>query len=652
MAQDPSAVSEQEEFEFRARAEKQRGANKNLGMPAQPKELSFGSKAYALGHGLVTGLVGGPGEIESITTPKLPKTSPLSGHETFFPTQEEVSSGLEKIGISRPSKGTEDWQTVGELAPAILGGGTLVYKGGKYALSKGGKILSEIKGKPLEEALSSLKQSLTGTSGQAASAIEQQAKQRAEQLPKEAVQRRAAQRSVVRQLETGAERAKAESASELNKIAKPKDEYRLGQELREKVSGVQGELQQAANKAAAELKMQYLNEGKAKEEAGQYWSQSVTGKEFLKSLREMVDPKNFGKYDTYERQAAQNLLNELQTQVVGGQDLTMQGLTGVTRAAGKVVRAELPKIESVIRKTKKLPSGPTQYGAEAQVQQAMGKLASKLEDSVYGYVDEAGREIEGFAPTGRQFRNVYREMMTPLNAYESPVGKVLTQEVEGLKGIFSSDATAIPGAVFKSPQQIQTLERMGVKKSTLEPYAEQYTANKLAKFNKAEDVAKWLQSTESAYLREFPDLTKKAEQYAQTFAKNEQLAAGKSKAAEAISEFAQRGTTQLRDDVSKLKQMSEASQKEITDGLYKVMNAKDTSSIASQARTYVLNLKNKGHIQEGEANQLLTQIREVETKIKDRAKAIDTVKRILPFAAGAVGLSGLSYVVKPYIGGM
>jgi hypothetical protein len=617
------------------------------------KEPSFGSKAYALGHGLVTGLVGAPGEIESITTPKLPKTSPFAGYETFFPTKEEVTGAFERVGIPRPEKGTEGWQTLGELAPAIAGGGTLLYKGGKYVVSKGGKIIGELQGKPLQEALGSLQEQLGMTTTKAGQALEQQTKERTQQLAREQTQRGVAQRGVAKQLETDIQRAKAESASELNKIATPKDEYRLGQELREKVSGVQGELQQAANKAAAELKTQYLNEGKAKEEAGQYWSQSVTGKEFLKSLREMVDPKNFGKYDSYERQAAQNLLNELQTQVVGGQNITMQGLTGVTRAAGKVVRAELPKIESVIRKTKKLPSGPTQYGAEAQVQQAMGKLASKLEDSVYGYVDEAGREAEGFAPTGRQFRNVYREMMTPLNAYESPVGKVLTQEVEGLKGIFSSDATAIPGAVFKSPQQIQTLERMGIKKSTLEPYAAQYTANQLAKFNKAEDVAKWLQSAEGSYLREFPNLTRKAEQYAQTFAKNEASIAGKTEAATQIRQFAQRGTENLKKDVESLKAMSSQNRIDISNGLYKVMNAKNPTGIASQARTYVINLKNKGFIQEAESNQLLAQISRVEKEVKNKEDAKRAMQSFLPYAAGiTIGIPAVGYGLNKLLGGL
>ena len=624
--------------------------------PKQQKERGFGEKAYALGHGLVTGLVGGPGEIESITTPKLPKTSPLSGHETFFPTKEEVTGAFEKIGIPRPEKGTEGWQTLGELAPAIAGGGTLLYKGGKYVLSKGGKIISELQGKPLQEALGSLQEQLGTTSSKAGQALEQQTKeqtQQTQQLAKEQIQRRRAQRSVANQLETDIQRAKSESASELNKIAIPKDEYRLGQEMREKIAGVQGRLEETANKKAAELKAKYLNEGKVKEKAGKYWSQSLTGKEYLKSLREMVDPKNFGKYDTYERQAAQNLLNELEPQIVNSQKLQKQGLTGVTRPAAKTVRAELPKIESVIRKTKKLPSGPTQYGAEAQVQQAMGKLASKLEDSVYGYVDETGRERKGFAPTGRQFRNVYREMMTPLNAYESPVGKVLTQEIEGLKGIYSSDATAIPGAVFKSPQQIQTLERMGVKKSELEPYANQYTSNQLAKFNKAEDVAIWLQSAQSSYLSEFPNLAKKAEQYAQTFAKNEASISGKTEAATQIRQFAQRGTENLKKDVESLKGMSSQNKIDISNGLYKVMNAKNPTGIASQARTYVINLKEKDFIQETEANQLLAQISRVEKEVKNKEDAKRAMQKVLPYAAGiTIGVPAVGYGLNKLLGGL
>ena len=651
------------------------------GATMQRQEPDLGSKLYGAGYGLVTGALGIPGELESMVTPKAPIGSPLRGHETVFPTVEEFQKGIEKYAPSiAPAPGTENWQLVGELAPAIYGGGKLLYKGGEYVITRGNDIIKRWRGGPLQEAESALTGELgtaTQRAGSGVSAkakteeerlraqheseirkLEDESRKEVQRLTSEQVRRGTAQRSVGRQLEAGAERAKAESVTALNQIAKPTNDYQLGSAIRGKVTGVEKNLSQAVDAEATRLKDLYLKEGAAKEKAGQYWSQSQTGKEFLKYLKSVVDPANSGKYPSYEVQAARKLMEDLSGKKVGGQ----------------VVRSELPKIESIIRETKKLPSQPAQSGAQAQVQQAMGRLAQKLEDSVYGYVDEAGAAIEGFAPTGRVFRETYRDMMKPLNAYESPVGKVITQQVERLKGIFTSDATAVPGAVFRSPEQIQVLERMGVGKSTLEPYAKQYTANQLSKFNKAEDAANWLKSTEASYLQEFPDLLKKAEKYAATFAKNEAEVAAKAGTATKLEQVSKTGAQKAREDIEKLKSrstqdiaklrekaisdteklrnMSVSDRKEITDGLYKVMNAR-VENMPAQARTYILNLKNKGFIEEGEATRLLDQVRNVEQARLDKESAASAMRGLLPYGAYAVaGTSVLGYSLNKLLGGL
>jgi hypothetical protein len=438
-------------------------------------------------------------------------------------------------------------------------------------------------------------------------------------------------------LDEAAKVAKEESVTSLNKIAKPTNDYDIGVRLREKVVGREAELSKAAAKEAERLKGIYFGEGAAKEAKGQFWSQSQTGQEFLKYLKSVTNPANSGAYTRSEIAAANDLVNSLSGVKVGG----------------KVVRSEIGKIEKIIREVKELPSRATMTGADALKQQYMGKLAKKLEDSVYGYVDEAGDVVKGFAPTGRIFRDVYRDMMKPLNAYESPVGKVLTQQLEGLKGLFTADATAIPAAVFKSPQQIQILERMGVSKASLETFASQYTSNQLSKLNKAEDVAKWLGSTEASYLREFPDLAKKAEQYASTFAKNEATVAGKTKAAADIRKSAERVARDVPADIKSLREMSASSQKEIADGLYKIQNAKDTTTMASQARSYVIGLKNKGLVQEGEAAKLLEQIGQVETAAKDKQSAINALKGVLPWAGAVIGGGAVTgYSLNKLLGGL
>jgi hypothetical protein len=603
-------------------------------------------KAGAAARGVVTGALGGPGDIEYFATTTVPQifggtgeTGTVMGRKTLFPTSEELEKGIQsaerfvgaKPGV-RPE--LEPYRGGGEFVGGIFTPGQIARNVLEKPIKAGAELIGRARGKPLTEATGKLEKELGTTAERTGKEIEAKTKADVERLAAEQARRGVAQRSVAGQLDEAAKVAKEESVTSLNKIAKPTNDYDIGVRLREKVVGREAELSKAAAKEAERLKGIYFGEGAAKEAKGQFWSQSQTGQEFLKYLKSVTNPANSGAYTRSEIAAANDLINSLSGVKVGG----------------KVVRSEIGKIEKIIREVKELPSRATMTGADALKQQYMGKLAQKLEDSVYGYVDEAKGVVEGFAPTGRIFREVYRDMMKPLNAYESPVGKVLTQQLEGLKGLFTADATAIPAAVFKSPQQIQILERMGVSKSSLEPFAAQFTANQLSKLNKAEDVAKWLGSTEASYLKEFPELAKKAEQYASTFAKNEATVAKSTQSAADIRKAAEKVARDVPADIKSLREMSVADRKEVTDGLYKVVNAKN---VPSQARTYVLGLKEKGLIQEAESNVLLEQIRQVEAAAADKQSAINALKGVLPWAGAVIGGGAVTgYSLNKLLGGL
>jgi hypothetical protein len=531
----------------------------------------------------------------------------------------------------------EPYRGGGEFVGGFFTPGQIARNVLEKPIKAGAELIGRARGKPLTEAAGKLEKELGTTTERTGKEIEAKTKADVERLAAEQVKRGVVQRGLASEMETAAKVAKEESVTALNKIAKPTNDYDIGVRLREKVVGREADLALAASKEAERLKGIYFAEGAAKEKKGQFWSQSQTGQEFLKYLQSVRAPANIGKYTPSEIAAAKEV----------------EGLLSGVKVGGKVVRSEIGKIEKIIREVKDLPSRPTMTGADAMKQQYMGKMAKKLEDSVYGYVDEAGEVVKGFAPTGRVFREVYRDMMKPLNAYESPVGKVLTQQLEGLKGLFTADATAIPSAVFKSPQQIQILERMGVSKSSLESFASQYTANQLSRLNKAEDVANWLGTAEASYLREFPELAKKAEQYASTFAKNEAAIATKTKSATEIRKAATQGARDVQADIKSLREMSTANQKEIADSLYKVVNAKDIPATAAQARTYVLGLKQKEFIQEAEAARLLEQIKQVEVAAKDKQSAVNALKGVLPWAGAIVGGGAITgYSLNKLLGGL
>ena len=99
-------MTEQEEFEFRARREREK---------AVPKEPTLGQKVGALAYGAVTGLAGGPGELEEFAAYTVPEMfgarekgerDKVAGRETIFPTVKEAQQLLSKVGIEKDRKST------------------------------------------------------------------------------------------------------------------------------------------------------------------------------------------------------------------------------------------------------------------------------------------------------------------------------------------------------------------------------------------------------------------------------------------------------------------------------------------------------------------------------------------------------------------
>jgi len=159
MAKGESSMTEQEEFEFRARREKERfsdAPSKNKQSELSSSDVwkagqnkpTLGQDLYAGAYGLGAGILGWPGELEKFAAYDIPEflgarnpkaRDQLLGRETIFPTMEEVRQGAAAIGIPKPAKGTETAQTVGEFAPAILAGGKLVSDVGGRLLKSGAK---------------------------------------------------------------------------------------------------------------------------------------------------------------------------------------------------------------------------------------------------------------------------------------------------------------------------------------------------------------------------------------------------------------------------------------------------------------------------------------------------------------------------------
>jgi len=139
-------MNENEEFEFRARREREASTQ---------KEPGFGEKAGAMAYGAATGLAGGFGELEKLgrkgTELIVPQTEyekahPLpGGRETILPTVKEAEAGLAKLGIKPPREELGGYRTTGDILGAV---GTsipgLVRGGAKFLLGQGSKFAERL----------------------------------------------------------------------------------------------------------------------------------------------------------------------------------------------------------------------------------------------------------------------------------------------------------------------------------------------------------------------------------------------------------------------------------------------------------------------------------------------------------------------------
>lgn len=513
------------------------------------------------------------------------------------------------------------------LTPTIPGVGELI--------GAGRRLVQRARGKPLETAEETLRGTTEQVGRETTERVAEQQRKGVQEIYTQAQRREINLRDASKRFDEQAQRAKAESQTALRQIATPSDDVALGEKIRQTAVVTEKGLAEARQRSAETLKNQYFQEAKDKEKVGQFWANSESGKQFMKFLKDIQDPANAGRYTIDEIGAARDLQLSLATRKV----------------KGKAVASEIDKIEKIIRDAKEIQRRPTMEGAQALRQRYLGELAQRLEDSVYGSVDEIGA-VEGFAPSGRLFRQVYREMSKPLNQYQSPVGRVLTEEIEGLPGVFRADVTSIPSNVFKSPQQITILENAGVSRAKLEPFAAEYTANRLSRFNSAEKINEFLNSAEGAYLREFPQLQAKARQYADTFAKNEQKAAQSAAGAKALEQ--RRGVVAERRQTAEQRLTADTAEnrKYIESSLATIRNA-PTKRLGSQAESYFKGLRERGLINQADEARYIAQVREIDEKIKDTAEARKALGALALLAAATAGINYASgYVSSRFLGGL
>lgn len=427
-------------------------------LPAPPpKSPSFPEKAEGFVYGLATSIPGTIGDIESM----LPGGSQvgvkgegaLKGHETVFPTTENVREGLAKIGLPPPpNPAVKNYITAGELAPAVVAGGKGLYELAKYGGKKIGSLIGG--GKDLAAELQA------STAGKTAQEIAAAEKRAGTAEKRAGVAGKIAEREAGKG-ETAYGQLPGVSTTTEAGVAKaiPEAEATIGQRLKSKADEVYTKLREVRAANAEKNKAAAFNSAKQKELAGAKVEDTEAYKQVMKDIKGMLnDP------DTKLAVATLDPIKNPLLSIKRALDPRYVDEAGIVR--GKPVSFQ--GMEDLRRFLRDRSYGLPAEGFDAINQQRAGKLADSIE-----------KVMEEFSPGIKTFINQYRKDSEPLRNFQSKLGKSLIGEQKGTT-IATTAAQDIPKKVFGSPEGYKNfVDAIGGDTKLAQSEAQRYFASQL-----------------------------------------------------------------------------------------------------------------------------------------------------------------------------
>ena len=433
------------------------------------KKPSFGEKAGAVAYGLGTSTLGSLGDIEETLVPKQIRGGAPMGRETYLPTTKDIQKVYGAVGIPKPREDVSGYQTAGELAPAVLAGGTALYKLGKYGVGKignmmsGGKALAEelqrTKGKMLQEEIS--------TAGTQAETAQSRALAAEKIAKREAAKSEAAYGQlpgVTVSTEAGATKAIPQSLNE------------IGTDIRSIVDQKYNALKATREANATANKAEAFNFALNKEKAGQKVADTEAFKDALKTIQaEIVNPDT--KLAVASVDSIKNQLLQVKRAI---NPREVDPVTGIV--SGKPVSFE--GLENLRRFLRDRASGLPAEGFDAISQQQAGRLAKVVEGV-----------MEDFSPGIRKFIDQYRIDSEPMRVFQTKVGNALIDKQLFGKGANYAKvpAQSIPTKVFKYPEDYRALiDAFGGDVKLAEQSAQRYFVSQLESKKTSDQLQQFL----------------------------------------------------------------------------------------------------------------------------------------------------------------
>ena len=454
-------MTEEEEFEFRARREKEKSTSKSSAAP------SFGEKAGAFALGLGTGVVGIPGEIESMITPE--SKGELAGYETIFPTAKEFQKGYERLKGEKIKPELESYVKAGELVPAVAAGGKALYGLGKYGIGKAADLGSMLLGRK--------------TAGQAG------------QVGKEAAA-----------VGAGAEKALTQQESETRRLLAKEQEARAAS------TKSQAERQAMAETAAAkaapkgERSLRELAGVKTLPEAGGFKPIPQTPTQVGNFIRQQAE--NFVKSIKSQRDAAaktgfQNAKNEAALKQSLGQYVDTQPL--VREIDSLIAKGGSSDYIRSISQLKNDLAVTRDFEGLEVIRRRLGDAAFGLPEEGYkaigqGFAKDMYKNLSGemkkYSSDFEKYLEDYARLSKNIEAHGTKVGKGLTETQDSAGKYYAKPAEQVANDIFSSPEKYkQFVDAVGGNLEIATSAGRKFFAGKLEAAKTPEAVEKILKDS-------------------------------------------------------------------------------------------------------------------------------------------------------------
>jgi len=563
-------------------------------------DVSPEQKLGAFGRGIVTGIPGGAGELESLLTQTAPQLMGFQGAaSTLFPRTADyeryIQSGEKALGL-KPGVDprVEGYQKGGEFIGEFLTPATAVSKPivSAYKLSRG---------KPLEEALGVLKTSAEDLASKAA-ATSAQTESEAVRATYEQARRRGINLTDA-ELKRAAEvqATREDSARKFSDLGAPKPVAELGDEMQRRLTGTK--FTRGARR-----------EQQASRDYGEYFKQA----------------------EGFENSSARNvMLKRLESMA---QDPSA-GSAGRKYAADAFKDLSESKnamgAEKEFRKYFEQASAPQQAGYGA-VEQAANRAVS----------DIISEGLNTHAPLRVEVRNTYKEYSTPLDAYETQFGKKAVATEKAVPGQVQMMPTDYPKQYFQNRDTIRVLrEQLAGDEAAVRKFANQHVVNELQGKN-ADQAKEWLK-TNSAWVNEVEGLNGRVARYV-TGLEQAELKAG----------TLEQQVKKIQERKTRLGEVRQTIEDRISNAAVKDREAialnskflqtiKDASEMPRQAKSFVKDLFSRKVINEQEFDTFMKEIQNIETMSKTKEDAARRLKRYL---GGSLAVSAGTFPIRRALG--